>query len=551
MKLIIRETCYVVLGLLLYGSAQASTSAHNTDENSSQAKESFQTHPQHDSNTTADHSKFKELKGPFANGPEVTQACLECHTEAGHQFMQSVHWTWEYTNPRTGQKLGKKNVINNFCTNARGNEGMCAQCHAGYGWKDESFDFTKQENIDCVVCHDQTGSYYKTPTTAGNAACSIMFEGLEEIKWSKVAQSVGLPNRENCGSCHFYGGGGDGVKHGDLDSSLIHPDKALDVHMDEKGLNFACTQCHITKKHIWAGSRYNVIAKDTEGTGKPGERRDVATCESCHSSEPHNKSELTGIKLNHHVQKIACQTCHIPTIARGGVATKTDWDWSTAGKLKDGEGYNEENYIQGNGEHRHTYKSIKGDFVYGENYVPEYYWFNGEMTYTLAGTKFDPSTAPIDINRIGGSEGDKDSRIWPFKVMRTNQPYDKGNNTLVYMHLWGNDDASFWGNFDFSKAIQKGMEKNGRPYSGEYGFIKTQSFWPITHMVAPKQDAVKCDSCHSKDSRLKNIKGVYLPARDSYSILDTIGVIAILLSIIAIVGHALIRKLINRGNNNG
>jgi octaheme c-type cytochrome (tetrathionate reductase family) len=551
MKLIIRETCYVVLGLLLYGSAQASTSAHNTDENSSQAKESSQTHPQHDSNTTADHSKFKELKGPFANGPEVTQACLECHTEAGHQFMQNVHWTWEYTNPRTGQKLGKKNVINNFCTNARGNEGMCAQCHAGYGWKDESFDFTKQENIDCVVCHDQTGSYYKTPTTTGNAACSIMFEGLEEIKWSKVAQSVGLPNRENCGSCHFYGGGGDGVKHGDLDSSLIHPDKALDVHMDEKGLNFACTQCHITKKHIWAGSRYDVIAKDTEGTGKPGERRDVATCESCHSSEPHNKSELTGIKLNHHVQKIACQTCHIPTIARGGVATKTDWDWSTAGKLKDGVGYNEENYIQGNGEHRHTYKSIKGDFVYGENYVPEYYWFNGEMTYTLADTKFDPSTAPIDINRIGGSEGDKDSRIWPFKVMRTNQPYDKGNNTLVYMHLWGNDDTSFWGNFDFSKAIQKGMEKNGRPYSGEYGFIKTQSFWPITHMVAPKQDAVKCDSCHSKDSRLKNIKGVYLPARDSYSILDTIGVIAILLSIIAIVGHALIRKLINRGNNNG
>ncbi|MGD2119736.1 MAG: hypothetical protein PVG66_15365, partial [Chromatiales bacterium] len=34
-----------------------------------------------DSNSTADHSKFDELKGPFNNGPEVTRACLKCHTE--------------------------------------------------------------------------------------------------------------------------------------------------------------------------------------------------------------------------------------------------------------------------------------------------------------------------------------------------------------------------------------------------------------------------------------------------------------------------------------
>ena len=544
-NLIGRSSCKILLSLVFLAMSQASA---NSQIESSQ---DIQAAMQNESNSTADHSKFKQLQGPFKSGPEVTQACLECHTEAGHQFMQNIHWTWSYTNPKTGQKLGKKNVINNFCTNARGNEGMCAQCHAGYNWKDESFDFSKQENIDCLVCHDLTGSYYKTPTTKGNAACSIMFEGLQDIQWDKVAQSVGLPQRDNCGRCHFYGGGGDGVKHGDLDSSLTHPDKSLDVHMDEQGLNFSCEKCHITKKHIWAGSRYDLIAKDTEGTGKPGERRDVASCESCHGDEPHNKRKLMGIKLNHHVQKIACQTCHIPTIARGGVATKTDWDWSTAGKLKEGVGYNEENYIQGNGDHRHTYKSIKGSFEYGENYVPEYYWFNGEMTYTLADTRFDPDDAPIDINSIGGSEGGEDSRIWPFKVMRTNQPYDKGNNTLVYMHLWGDDDTSFWGNFDFSKAIQKGMEKNGRAFSGEYDFIKTQSFWPITHMVAPGKDAVKCASCHSRDSRLKDVKGVYLPARDSNSLLDTLGVAAILLSIIAIIGHALVRKLSKRGQYNG
>ncbi len=33
---------------------------------------------------TADHSKFKILKGPFkdGDGPAVTRACLTCHTKA-------------------------------------------------------------------------------------------------------------------------------------------------------------------------------------------------------------------------------------------------------------------------------------------------------------------------------------------------------------------------------------------------------------------------------------------------------------------------------------
>ncbi|MDP3132324.1 MAG: hypothetical protein Q8M78_05235, partial [Burkholderiaceae bacterium] len=47
--------------------------------------------------TTADHSKFKELKGPFKSGSEVTKACLGCHTEAAKQVMDTRHWTWEYT----------------------------------------------------------------------------------------------------------------------------------------------------------------------------------------------------------------------------------------------------------------------------------------------------------------------------------------------------------------------------------------------------------------------------------------------------------------------
>lgn len=490
--------------------------------------------------STTDHAKLKELQGPFASGPEVTRACLECHTEAGHQFTKNKHWTWSYDHPVTGQKLGKGVLINNFCTNARGNEGMCAQCHAGYGMDDiKTYDFTNQENIDCLICHESTGTYYKTPPTEGNKACKVMFEGRPEMDLTRIAQSVALPGRNNCGSCHFYGGGGDNVKHGDLSSVLFRPGRDIDVHMGEDGENFSCVICHVGEGHDWSGSRYNMVGRDTKGTGKPGMPRDTASCESCHDHDPH-KTGLTGIKLNDHVDRVACETCHIPEFAIGGVATKTGWDWRTAGRLKDGEGFKLEGYTQGDGKHRHTYKSIKGSFEYGENLQPTYGWFNGIMQYTTIDTTFDDSK-PVLINEPSGSADDPDARIWPFKVMHTVQPYDKGKKTLVYMHLWGNDDDAFWGNYDFERAIRRGMADNDIPYSGEYGFIDTYSYWPINHMVAPAEHALSCAECHAREGRLKDLPGFYLPGRDRSLWLDRIGIWAVIAALAGVLLHAGIR----------
>ncbi|MFN2106598.1 MAG: cytochrome C, partial [Candidatus Promineifilaceae bacterium] len=42
---------------------------------------------------STDHSVL--MKGPFETGEDVTEACLECHEDAGHEMLGSVHWTWE------------------------------------------------------------------------------------------------------------------------------------------------------------------------------------------------------------------------------------------------------------------------------------------------------------------------------------------------------------------------------------------------------------------------------------------------------------------------
>ncbi len=292
-------------------------------------------------NTTADHSKFKELQQQLRTpGRKSPRPACTCHTEAANQIHRTKHWTWEFLNPDNNQTLGKKNVINNFCISIPSNYAFCTTCHVGYGWKDENFDFKSESNVDCLVCHDTTGNYKKPPGLAGQpdrtrtwSSRPARARSSRRVDLAKVAQKVGKTSRDNCGACHFFGGGGDGVKHGDMDSSLAAPDKELDVHMDATGLDFTCGTCHKTSSHDVPGSRYTPTAKDSKGAphARQGRRPgNPATCQACHgNSRPHKKDA----RLNQHASKIACQTCHIPTIARGGVATKMSWDWSTAGKL--------------------------------------------------------------------------------------------------------------------------------------------------------------------------------------------------------------------------
>jgi len=497
--------------------------------------------------STADHAEFEELDGPFASGPEVTAACLECHTNAAKQLHRTKHWTWAFENDLTGQQaLGKRNVVNNFCVATATNWPRCTSCHIGYGWKDAAFDHSQEEAVDCLVCHDTTGTYKKFPTGAGHPA-------YEDTKWqgkpwpavdlAKVAQNVGRSSRETCGACHFYGGGGDGVKHGDMDSSLTRPEFALDVHMDKDGLNFRCSTCHTTGSHDVTGSRYTTEAKDLIGIDVPGHTDDTrATCESCHGLAAHDDHP----KLNAHTDRIACTTCHVPEYARGGRKTKMWWDWSTAGEMNaDGKPYvtkGEDGYP--------LYVSKKGTFEWAADVVPEYRWFNGIVRYTQKGETVDPDGV-VPINTIEGSADDPDSRIWPFKVMRGVQPYDSGHNVLALPHLFGKDEAAYWKSFDWAKALEGGMQAEEVSFSGEYGFVETEYYWPILHMVAPKEQALECNACHTKNGRLAGLDGFYMPGRDYFHWLAVIGWGASALTLLAVLIHGLGRVVSARRKTQG
>ena len=82
--------------------------------------------------------------------------------------------------------------------------------------------------------------------------------------------------------------------------------------------------------------------------------------------------------------------------------------------------------------------------------------------------------------------------------MQGKQPYDAGNNYLVVPKLFG----GYWEHFDWNKAITDGMAAVDKPYSGRYDFVQTKMYWQITHMVVPKEQALKCMDCHGEKGRL-------------------------------------------------
>jgi octaheme c-type cytochrome (tetrathionate reductase family) len=407
-----------------------------------------------------DHASV--ITGPFATPQDVTRTCLGCHPGAS-AVMKTPHFTWlgnevEVPGHPGKVRIGKKNLINNFCISTIGNEKACTKCHAGYGWADANYDFSRPENVDCLVCHEHGSGYVK-------GAAGMPEKGVDLVA---AARSVGTPGRENCLTCHAYGGGGQAVKHGDLDSSLEHPPSYQDVHMGKHG--FLCVDCHGGKDHQLRGRAFSVSVEDSNG----------ASCTDCHQGRLHDDARIEG-----HLKSVACQTCHIPTFAPS-IPTKATWDWSKAGDSS-------------RKEDQHHYLKIKGEFAYQQDAIPEYRWFDMTVNRTLMGDPIDPAQVTA-INLPRGDIGEPAARIWPFKIHRAVQPYDVVNRYLFPPVTGG--AGGYWTTFDWDSAFRLGEKASGLPYSGKYGFASTEMYWPLSHMVTPKEKALGCTDCHGSNGRL-------------------------------------------------
>ncbi len=513
-----------------------------------------------------DHSQFPELQKEFNSPEEVTETCLKCHNNIDEQFMMNEHWKWLKKDSIHGKglfSLGKANVLNNFCIGVSSNEKLCTMCHAGFGFNTKTFNSANTQKMDCMACHDNSGQYHKS-----NVCSDPTQEGFgyppKNTNLTAIAQNVGLPKRENCGSCHYFGGGGNNVKHGDLEMIQNKCTRDIDVHMDANGLNMACIECHKTHNHNIPGNLPMVSASPSNSFN----------CAECHTEAPH-KSRI----LNEHYHQVSCQTCHIPIYAKDH-PTKIYWSWKAAGKLDtsklntpSGGALHFEKEIPkdsilkyvGNNNLMHNittdsvlyeYDSRHAAAILAKNVKPDYVWYNGYTDHHFLEDTILKDT--LELNRLMGSYQDNlnpmdpkhPSKIYPVKIMRGNQIYDKKFKKLINPKLVGpKGSGAYWNDFDWDSSATKGMEYLGLKYSGQHDFIDTKSYWPLHHEVSPASEALSCEECHAKNGRLNNLQGFYLPGRDHNKLIDIFGLLMIIGAFAGVSIHGTLRIISKRKHN--
>jgi octaheme c-type cytochrome (tetrathionate reductase family) len=432
------------------------------------------------------HDLFFSLR-PY----EGTGSCLTCHEEEGAEMLETGHFKWAGETDNIvgleGEVHGKNDLINNFCIANATNEPRCTQCHAGYGYRDASYDFEDPLNVDCLVCHDQSGTYKKAPTLAGLPDPSVDLQA--------VVRSITIgskPTRKACINCHAKAGGGDNVKHGDISTDMIATTREFDVHMGSDGADFSCVACHAAKQDQETGNVIHGIAGMSLHSVNEGEMRQ---CSDCHGSQEdiHTAFRVQDLFENGWHERLACQVCHIPAIARA-VSTKTEWYWSDAGQDIDLIPVDPESG-------RPTYDKKKGTFVWSYDVRPTLRYSNGKWDRKVVGANDGYDEVPISLGNPVGDHSDPDAMIFPFKLMIGNQPVDPVNKTVLVPHLYGKDNgpSPYWGGYDWVESLIDGAVYTGQEFSGTHAFEDTTMLLSVNHEIAPADDALGnygCIDCH-------------------------------------------------------
>jgi hypothetical protein len=414
---------------------------------------------------------------------EGTRTCLKCHTTEAKEVHGSVHYQWkgdavEAINITT-RKAGKRGGINDFCiypdinwigklTNVSGQkvDTGCARCHVGLGKKPNVNATQAQlENIDCLICHS---SLYKRKV--GSVSGRLAF--VPDTKAMSVgileaAQNITSPSKDACLNCHTKAGGGNNFKRGDIEEAHRNPTRNFDVHMasvQNGGAGLNCTDCHTVTAHTIGGRGSDLRERDNF---------EPVNCTQCHTQAPHDSSDI-----NRHTKRVNCTVCHIPSYAKTA-ATDMNRDWSMPGDLVPATGLYEPHMTK------------------GSNLIPEYRFFNGtSLFYTFGDPAVPEENGRIVMSQPVGNIQNSGAKIHAFKHHLGNQPIDPVTRKLLPLKI-----GIFFAANDLTTAVQKGVAAVGWTYNG-YDFAQTERYLGLFHEVAPKGQALSCNSCHNGRTRL-------------------------------------------------
>ncbi|MBI9043092.1 MAG: hypothetical protein JEZ06_01330 [Anaerolineaceae bacterium] len=406
-----------------------------------------------------EHSWMAEYNG--------SETCTTCHKFTGKEVAESVHYQLQGPALTTeGLEDSLQGMMNTTCELPASNAAInwigvlqpqdsskppvvagCSQCHIGMGAKPNDVDQLTEadyNNIDCLICHGPNYSATTIETEEGFAR--VPAQGVDVLTSALNAQ---LPTTEMCLSCHAKAGGGLNHKHG------VVPTAESDVHI---AAGLGCLDCHQSEDHKFAHSS---DMKATDPTREEAELPAVQ-CINCHSESLHGN-----VVINQHTEAIACQTCHIPMIARDeSMPTVVYRDYSEAI-------YNETTGLYG----------PKNEMAL--NVLPVYHRWNGKITVPP-----------------GPAESGTEGKIFPWKVTVVNLPVDSETQESIPIKK-----GIHYVTGDIEKAVTAGVEayqaiEPAFAYSGSFEMAEETLKFSVNHQVAPSSEALTCSDCHSEDGRL-------------------------------------------------
>jgi len=249
----------------------------------------------------------------------------------------------------------------------------CGQCHIGGQYQAPLGEMmplyktlnVEKEAIDCLICHAVAYDMNRK---------QVVTDSNGRSRWSqdrslKAALSVTSPSAEACLRCHQHNFGGDiyvdpdGREYSQSLQNLGHDRPRIQHPGSKRGTPFSptwdvhaaagmsCLECHHSQGHLMAKGTHTttMMANDLPQI--------EVSCLDCHDDPPHESQDL-----NDHLEKLACQTCHIPSLHPDNVTRR---DFSTT-EFEDDPGI-------------HIYNDELKENAPGRGIA--YVWWNGDCTF--------------------------------------------------------------------------------------------------------------------------------------------------------------------------
>lgn len=373
-----------------------------------------------------DHRKALRNVGGYVG----SETCLKCHVYAAKQIGGTVHGmlkTQVAHVPGLKAEIGMASRAANPALwaylipkkDGTFKSSGCGQCHIG-GSNLPTPEMASQ--VDCLICHAEKYDFKKRHVEKVGNIMKWVYDQPQE-----VAATIAKPKAEYCWRCH--------EDHmADTRGTPYTPDN--DVHAKA---GMSCQSCHVTVDHkIAKGSVADMMANDIPGL--------AVSCTSCHVDYEHGNKNI-----DVHLNRLACQTCHIGKV--GGMAV---WD-RTKGIDLDKDGLFEDGKVMKKGIN------------------PTFFWFNGTAT---------------DKGMPVGSRSDKEAMIYPYKIIKsisavnpdTKQPV---NGSSVVMAKTG----------DFGAAVKALAQFMGLP-EPKWVPVESPKIEQLDHGIKAK--GFDCNDCHAK-----------------------------------------------------